>query len=168
MYNEEKAKSCLEMIKEQIDNFDNKANSLITIVGIIFAISLSIIQVFNQLTVSAQTEEIHTKYILLIIASIFYFISFVTELVFLVMVIYPRKKRKNGTKALTYYADVAKMNLDEIKKRLQNESSLDADSEQIKINGMICAKKHRCFTIAAWLLIPMFVFMFLLFIIAII
>ena len=53
---EEKAKANTQIIKEQIDRFDNKANILIAVVSIVFAISLSMVDVFYRLHTS-QTQE---------------------------------------------------------------------------------------------------------------
>lgn len=76
MDNKEKINENINIIKEQIDKFDNKANILITIVGIIFAISLSMLDVFREF------ESITITYILLLIFTILYFISFGVEMFF--------------------------------------------------------------------------------------
>ena len=69
---EEKAKTNTQTIKEQIDRFDNKASILITVVSIVFAISLSMVDVFEHLKTSVQTDETHAKYISLIVFACFY------------------------------------------------------------------------------------------------
>ena len=70
METKEKAIENIGIIKEQIDKFDNKANILITIVGIIFAISLSMLDVFRTF------ESITASYILLLIFTSLYFVFF--------------------------------------------------------------------------------------------
>ena len=88
------AEKSLLSIQEQINKFDNKANSLITIVGIVFALSLGILDTFNQFVGIELTEELQYKFRLLILLSTLYFISFTVELVFLILVVYPRKKKE--------------------------------------------------------------------------
>lgn len=158
------ADKSLLSIQEQINKFDNKANSLITIVGIVFALSLGILEVFNQFVGIELTGELLLKYHLLIIFSTLYFISFTVELVFLILVVYPRKK-KEGQLSLTYYADVAGLSKEQIKELLQEseENSLAAIIDQISINAKICKQKHKFLVIAIWSLIPLFVFMFSVF-----
>ena len=78
---EEKIKENIRVIKEQIDKFDSKANILIAIVGIIFAISLNILDIFQDL----QFEPV--TYILLLIFTVLYFISFILEMIFLIVLL---------------------------------------------------------------------------------
>ena len=63
------AEKSLLSIQEQINKFDNKANSLITIVGIVFALSLGILDTFNQFVGIELTEELQYKFRLLILLS---------------------------------------------------------------------------------------------------
>lgn len=162
------AEKSLLSIQEQINKFDNKANSLITIVGIVFALSLGILDTFNQFVGIELTEELQYKFRLLILFSTLYFISFTVELVFLILVVYPRKK-KEGQPSLTYYADVAGLSKEQIRELLQEseENSLATTIDQISINAKICKQKHRFLVIAIWCLIPLFVFMFSVFFTAI-
>lgn len=166
MYN--KIRDYLFGIQEQINKFDNKANSLITIVGIIFALSLGVLETFNQFIGTELTEKLQLKLSLLISFSLLYFISFTLELIFLILVIYPRKK-KEGKTSLNYYMDVAKLNQEEIKGLLQasDEDILDINIDQLYINSKICKQKHKFLVIAIWCLIPLFVFMFAVFFTAI-
>ena len=133
------AEKSLLSIQEQINKFDNKANSLITIVGIVFALSLGILDTFNQFFGEELTAELRLKFRVLIAFSILYFISFAVELIFLILVVYPRKK-KEGKLSLTYYADVAELSKGQIKKLLQEseENSLATIIDQISINAKIC------------------------------
>ena len=104
----DKANKKIAIIKEQIDKFDNKANILIAIVSIVFAISLSMLDIFREF------ESITVSYILLLIFTSLYFISFCLEMIFLIMVIYPRRKKNKDKKSLSYYLDVSSMTDDEI------------------------------------------------------
>lgn len=158
----------LSIVQRQIEKFDNKANSLIAILSIVFAISLSMINVFIEIASSEMTQKNFIKYILLIIFSILYFISFVCEMVFLISVIYPRRKKGSDIKSLTYYWDVASMKDEEIKKLADKKNDCTDTIDQLKINSGICVKKHKNLVKAIWIMVPLFVFMFALFFTAII
>lgn len=156
-----KANENINIIKEQIDKFDNKANILIAIVSIVFAISLSMLDILKN------RESITISYILLLIFTNCYFISFGLEMFFLIMVIYPRRKKNKDKKSLSYYLDVSSMTDDEIDACLEN---IDCSSEidQLRINANICTRKHKFLVRAIWTLIPLFTFMLAMFFVAII
>lgn len=145
MDTKDKANEKIAIIKEQIDKFDNKANILIAIVSIVFAISLSMLDIFTSL----------------------YFISFCLEMIFLIMVIYPRRKKNKDKKSLSYYLDVSTMTDDKINACLEN---IDCSSEidQLRINANICTRKHKFLVRAIWTLIPLFTFVLAMFFVAII
>lgn len=157
----DKANKKIAIIKEQIDKFDNKANILIAIVSIVFAISLSMLDIFREF------ESITVSYILLLIFTSLYFISFCLEMIFLIMVIYPRRKKNKDKKSLSYYLDVSSMTDDEINACLEN---IDYSSEidQLRINANICTRKHKFLVRAIWTLIPLFTFVLAMFFVAII
>lgn len=81
MDTKDKANEKIAIIKEQIDKFDNKANILIAIVSIVFAISLSMLDIFREF------ESITVSYILLLIFTSLYFISFCLEMIFLIITV---------------------------------------------------------------------------------
>ena len=157
----DKANKKIALIKEQIDKFDNKANILIAIVSIVFAISLSMLDIFREF------ESITVSYILLLIFTSLYFISFCLEMIFLIMVIYPRRKKNKDKKSLSYYLDVSSMTDDEINACLEN---IDYSSEidQLRINANICTRKHKFLVRAIWTLIPLFTFVLAMSFVAII
>lgn len=95
MDTKDKANEKIAIIKEQIDKFDNKANILIAIVSIVFAVSLSMLDIFREF------ESITVSYILLLIFTSLYFISFCLEMIFLIMVICPRRKKNKDKKSLS-------------------------------------------------------------------
>ena len=161
MDTKEKATESISIIKDQIDKFDNKANILIAIVGIVFAISLSMLDVFKG------HESITTSYILLLIFTSLYFISFGLEMFFLIMVIYPRRKKNKDKKSSLYYIDVSTMTDDEILACFEKEDC-SSELDQLKINANICTRKHKFLVKAIWTLIPLFVFVLAMFFIAII
>lgn len=167
MYNEKSEKTILS-IQEQINKFDDKANSLITIVGIVFALSLGILETFNQFIGADMTAEMHVKLYWLIALSILYFIVFAVEMIFLLFVIYPRRKKK-GAVSIDYYMDAAKLTKDNIKDAItaSDDSELESDVEQISTNAKICALKHKYLVVAIWLLVPLFLTMFATFLTAI-
>lgn len=161
MDTKDKANEKIIIIKEQIDKFDNKANILIAIVSIVFAVSLSMLDIFREF------ESITISYILLLIFTSLYFISFCLEMIFLIMVIYPRGKKNKDKKSLSYYLDVSTMTNDEINACLEN---IDRSSEidQLRINANICTRKHKFLVRAIWTLIPLFTFVLAMFFVAII
>lgn len=161
MDTKDKANEKIAIIKEQIDKFDNKANILIAIVSIVFAISLSMLDILKN------RESITISYILLLIFMSCYFISFGLEMFFLIMVIYPRRKKNKDKKSLSYYLDVSTMTDDEINACLEN---IDYSSEidQLRINANICTRKHKFLVRAIWTLIPLFTFVLAMFFVAII
>lgn len=163
-----KADAAITSMQEQINKFDNKANILITIVGIIFALSLGILDTFNQFDKNSMTCEMQEKYIWLLILSALYFVSFAIELTFLIIVIFPRKK-KDGKASINYYMDAANMNQEEIRALLDNDDEENASAvDQILVNAKICKSKHKNLVIAIWCLIPLFVCMFAVFFVAIV
>ena len=164
-----KAEAAVQSMQEHINKFDNKASILITIVGIIFALSLGILDTFNQFDRATLTCEMQVKYYLLIGLSSQYFISFAVELIFLLLVIFPRKK-KNGEISVYYYMDVAGMDTAGVRALLDGEDSEDNKSmiDQILVNARICKSKHKNLVIAIWCLIPLFVCMFAVFFVAIV
>lgn len=167
MYNE-KSGEAIANIQDQINKFDNKANSLITIVSIVFALSLGILETFNQYVGIELTVKLQLKFNLLIALSILYFIAFAVEMVFLLLVIYPRRK-KRGEISYSYYLDANNLSKENIKECIVAESGseLQSDIEQIKVNAKICSTKHKYLVVAIWLMIPLFVFMFSTFLVAI-
>lgn len=156
MDTKEMVNESIKTIKDQIDKFDNKASILIAIIGIIFTISLSMLSILREI------EQTTPSYILLIVFTSLYFISFCLEMIFLIMVIYPRRKKNKDKKSLSYYLDVSTMTDDEINACLEN---IDCSSEidQLRINANICTRKHKFLVMAIWTLSPLFTFMVAMF-----
>ncbi|MDE7083154.1 MAG: hypothetical protein K2O89_05555 [Clostridia bacterium] len=165
--NTEIANDNLKTIKEQITKFDEKANSLIAIIGIIFAISTCMLDVFDRILTAEQTPELHTKYILLVIFAVTYFLSFFLTITFLILVILPRKKKDYHNISLSYYMDVANLNKEEIIKLINKDETIETIAEQLIVNSKICKRKHKFFVISIYSLIPLFISMAALFFIAI-
>lgn len=159
----EKGSSALSSIQQQIEKFDNKANILISVIGIIFAISLSMLEVFSGIK---ETDK--CKYIWLLVISILYFASFAFEMIFLLAIIYPRKKKDKTKIAVGYYLDSANLTNDEIKQYLTIDNTENEILNQISTNAKICRRKHIFTKLAIWTLIPLFLFMFAMFFISIV
>ena len=73
-----------------IVNYDNKANSLLTAVGIVFG--------FSIFSISELTNKCGTLRILVIIFGLLYLICFVATIVLLVLIIFPRRRNKTESK----------------------------------------------------------------------
>lgn len=86
---------------------------------------------------------------------------------FLIMVIYPRRKKNKDKKSLSYYLDVSTMTDDEINVCLEN-INCSSEIDQLRINANICTRKHKFLVRAIWTLIPLFTFVLAMFFVAII
>ena len=147
--NEEK--EILDGVQSQISSFDNKASILLSVVGIIFALTLSILDVFHS-------DYFQSKIIGFKVCYIVFFISYIIVTIFLILclllVVYPRKN-KNAQKYPNYFYDVNNMTKEELNDSIKNykkDSSLIL--EQIKINSSICARKQKWLKFGIFLLIP--------------
>lgn len=150
-------KENIAIVKEQIDKFDNKANILIAIVSVVFTLSLSILDFVNAFKQSL--EDNFSIYIHLITFFSLYCIAFSLEIIFLILVIYPRKDKSQRNKSSHYYLNIANMSEKEITCTLAGNSE-SADVEQLSIVAKICAKKHKFIVCAIWTLLPLFVSLF--------
>ena len=88
-----------------------------------------------------------------------YCIAFAIEIIFLVLVIYPRKDKNQKQKSSHYYLNLAKMSEKEIASTIANNNE-DSDFEQLSITSRICAKKHKFTICAIWTLIPLAIMLF--------
>ena len=150
----ENNKEILEGVQSQISSFDNKAIILLSVVGIIFALTLSFLDVFHSEFFLCKHAIFRTFYILLFICYILITISLI---IFLILVILPRKH--NGKeKYPNYYRDINDLSKQDLKvaiKRYSKEEDLIL--EQIKINAEICMKKHKCLKLSIFFFIPFIV-----------
>ena len=139
----------LNGIYSQISSFDNKSSILISVIGIVFAISLNFLSIFQM------EQFINSNISLKVWYYIFFFlfcaVSFASILSF-VMVIIPRsdKRAKNSP---NYYKNISNMSIDEISIAI-NEKSNEYLLNQIKINADLCMKKHKWLMVGIYLLIP--------------
>ena len=147
----EQNEKILEGVQAQISFFDNKASILLSAVGIIFALTLSFIDVFHSEFFLGKDATFRTFYILLFICYILITISLI---IFLILVILPRKH--NGKeKYPNYYRDINELSKQDLKAAIKRYSEEDdMILEQIKINAEICMKKHKCLKLGVILFIP--------------
>lgn len=139
----------LNGIYSQISSFDNKSSILISVIGIVFAISLNFLFIFQ--TESFINSAISLKVWYYIFFFSFCLVSFSSILSF-VMVIIPRsdKRAKNSP---NYYRNISCMSIEEINNAIMEKNS-DYLLNQIKINGDLCMKKHKWLMAGIYLLIP--------------
>lgn len=133
-------KELLNGVQSQIASFDNKASILISVVGIIFALALSFLDVFHMDFFIAQSTCFKGWYYLLFIA--FIAVTVISILSF-AMVILPRK---HCTQTLypNYYRDIVKMSSEDLEIAINKYAEEDTlVLGQLKINSEICNKKHK-------------------------
>lgn len=150
-------KESIAIVKEQIDKFDNKASSLIAIVSIVFTLSLNMLSFVNELEQSLDKN--FTIYIHCMVFFSLYCIAFALEIIFLVLVIYPRKDKNQKQKSSQYYLNLAKMSEKEIASTLAQNSE-SSNIEQLGITAKICATKHKYLVCSIWTLIPLVFMLF--------
>lgn len=145
----EEKNNILNSIYAQISAFDNKASILISVIGIVFAISLNFLSIF-------QTESFTNSYISL---KVWYYIFFFTfcltsflSILSFVMVIIPRSD-KRAQNSPNYYKNISSMSIEEINNAIVGKEN-DYLIKQIKINGDLCMKKHKWLMAGIYLLIP--------------
>ena len=148
--NDEK-KEILNGLQSQIGSFDNKASILLSVVGIIFAIALSFLDVFHSdyfiekyLCFKIGYYTLFGVFILATVASIFSF----------AMVILPRKHNRE-VKYPNYYKDIVKMTQKDLERALEDYSNKnDLILDQIMINAEISEKKHKWLFVGIISLVP--------------
>lgn len=132
-------KESLSAIQGTIANYDNKAGVLLTAVGIVFGFSLFSIQ---ELANKTDTVKVFCY-----IFGIFYLLAFVTSLILLVLIVFPRgrnkKEKENKTEYPLYsedlYNHVKNGDIDSFIKEGNNDS---AALDQIKVCSRIAHTKE--------------------------
>ena len=165
--NEEKHE-ILSGISNQISSFDNKASILISAIGILFALSLSFLDVFCEEKFLLKSPIFKTFYYILFILFIFNTIIVIGSYILVIM---PRKKIGNK-KYANYYNDIAELDIDDHEKYddlLENYTKNDKLlTEQIIINSKICKNKHKFLKIGIISLIPFSMLLLVLIVLTII
>ena len=91
-----KYEQSLSAVQNTIANYDNKAGVLLTAVGIVFGFSLFSIQEFSNKT---DVDKVFCY-----IFGILYLLAFVTSLILLVLIVFPRGRNKKEEKNKTEYS----------------------------------------------------------------
>lgn len=134
-----KYKESLSAIQGTIANYDNKAGVLLTAVGIVFGFSLFSIQELVN-----KTDIIKT---LCYIFGILYLLAFVTSLILLVLIVFPRgrnkKEKENKTEYSLYSEDLYNhVNSGDIEFFIKDGNTDSAVIDQIKVCSRIAHTKE--------------------------
>ena len=145
-------KEILNGIYSQISSFDNKSGLLISVLGIVFGLSLDFFGIFSKCSfVRCDSPLLKAScYIALVI----YCIAFIFSIGCFVFVIIPRShngKRNN----VNYYKDICSMTLDDFNSNIKKYcESNDIIDYQIFANARICNKKHVFLKLGIYGLVP--------------
>ena len=144
-------KEILNGLQSQIVSFDNKASILLSVVGIIFALALSFLDVFHSGFFIEKCLRFKISYYILfggfILATVISIFSFA-------MVILPRKHNRK-VKYPNYYKDIVKMTKNDLENALNDYSNKnDLILDQIMINAEISEKKHKWLFVGIISLVP--------------
>lgn len=136
-------------IKEQIVSFDNKASILITVLGIIFALSFS--------TIDLLVTNNYNWWVYLFFG--LYMLCLIISICLSLCVIMPRGRKKSRPKSIvskscTYYGDLKDMAADEFDSIALKETNF----EQIRTNSLIAWKKQQFVRVTIFSLIPVCLF----------
>lgn len=146
----------LNGIQNQISYFDNKAGLMLSIVGIVFALALSFLDVFHSDFYLILSPAFKTWYLVLFVSLLV--LTMWTILCF-ILVIFPRKN-KTGKQYPNYYLDICKMEEKQLNHALSDYVKEDKMLiGQIKINAGICKRKHEWFVLGS---ISLFFFVLLI------
>lgn len=152
--------------KNQIAAFDQKAEIMLMVVGIMFALITYFCSIFNSDSFKSGEVLLQVLYIVFFIL----FCSFALfSLVWFILVIVPRKKPKdyvsktNSKKHINYYMDGASLDNKEFEKLLNDYLADDSVLiQQIINNDRICKRKHICLLVGIIGLIPFAILTFLM------
>ena len=145
-------KEILNGIYVQIGSFDNKAGLLISVLGIVFGLSLDFFEVFSKCSF-LYTENMFLK-ILCYIAFGLYCLSFLFSISSFVLVIIPRSHKGQKTN-VNHYKDICNMSQDEFNHNFKNYCENDnIINYQIFANSQICNKKHLFLKMGIYGLLP--------------
>lgn len=150
----EQKKLSLELILNQITSFDNKASIIVSILGIVFALSFTVIEV-----ISTKSDQIKPY---IFSSFLFFLVTIIAALTFSVLVLLPKNRKGNSDhKSLTYYKDLKDITSDEYIKLFKYNDDCGISIEQINQNARICSFKHLMLKISIVLMIPMVLFFLL-------
>lgn len=135
---ENKYEQSLSAIQSTIANYDNKAGVLLTAVGIVFGFSL-----FSIEELSKKTDVVK---VLCYIFGALYLLAFVTSLILLVLIVFPRgrnkKEEKNKIEYNLYSEDLYNhVKNDNVDLFIKDGNSDSAALDQIKVCSRIAHTK---------------------------
>ena len=146
-------KEVLDNINKQISAFDTKASILIASVGVIFALISNLF--FNQDLPIYKSENVALLITYKVLFVIF-FINSIAILFAMIMVVFPRRRKKDDKLYANYYRDIVCIKTNELNDKIRK---LDIAS-QIKINAKICLNKEKWLRFGIYLMSS---FVFLIF-----
>jgi hypothetical protein len=150
----EQKKLSLELILNQITSFDNKASIIVSILGIVFALSFTVIEI-----ISSKSNQIKPY---IFSSFLLFLVSIIATLTFSVLVLLPKnRKSKINHKSLTYYKDLKDITNDEYIRLFKENGDCGVSIEQINQNARICSFKHLMLKISIVLMMPMVLFFLL-------
>ena len=134
-----KYQESLSAVQNTIANYDNKASALLTAVGIVFGFSL-----FSVQELSNKTDIVK---VFCYIFGILYILAFVTSLILLVLIVFPRRRNKkekeNKIDYPLYNEDLYEhLNKGDIDSFVKDGYKDDATLDQIKACSRICHAKE--------------------------
>ena len=137
---ETKYKDSLSVVNGTIANYDNKAGVLLTAVGIVFGFSL-----FSVQELSSKQDAVKVcSYIF----GILYLVAFVTSIILLVLIVFPRRRNKkekeNKIDYPLYTEDLYEhLNKGDIDTFVKDGFKDDAILDQIKVCTRIAHTKEK-------------------------
>lgn len=134
-------KESLDSVKMQILAFDNKASIIVSILGIVFGLSFTAIDLIGDSIISK------ILYLLLLL-------FLITGIILSILVIIPRRKKEQSTfHSHTYYLDLNKIgDFDNYEKAVNTKT--ESEFEQVLANSRICTYKHILLKASIVSLIP--------------
>lgn len=154
-------KEILNGVLAQINSFDTKAGILISVIGIVFGLSLTLLSNFKEY------ECCKPKLISFAVVYLLFVISSLITITFSVLVILPRASKENKIN-VNYYMDLCEMDYPNFK---DNSMAFYSDESiffnQIQTNAKICKKKHKFLRLSIISMIPCGVFVLALIMMAI-
>ncbi len=162
----EENEKILSGVQSQISSFDSKASILISIVSILLALSLSLIDILPKIVNNK------THYICFSVLYVLYLINAITTIGMSVFVIVPRATPRSVSSSkyyVNYYKNLAKMSYEEyVKNKEHFYEEEKIFFEQIKANSVICESKHKFLRATIYSLIPLAVLLITIVMLAII
>ena len=159
---QERKKEIFNEIESQINKMDNKAGILVSVVGIVFALTIDLLNVVSKSEVSIYYKTF--SYIFLGI----YLLSFLASMSFFILTIIPRKKKAcdNEKININYYYDLSDIQRESADNKTRNEVFNDklkkeeneednTLTNQIFINAEICRRKHDTLFYGIIALVPL-------------